>query len=521
MKLVRHRLARPAICILVAVAAACGLIYLLQMLSGAALGPCWAAACGVALGALALHVGRPNDANDGSRRFALTVGHQIDAIMIGAAETSYFVDSVKKKVEQDVKTAAEIAHSSAINALATEKIAANAERALRVAAQVRDESAAGRAEVDQGLGRISSARADAQAAAALMSSLREKSRRIDGYTEAITEISARTNLLALNAAIEAARAGEHGRGFAVVAGEVRQLALRTKEASDEITRMVREINEQAEQASGGMRSLAEVVTQATGNVEKVHGFLSNIERSSTNSEEEIGQIARTSREHVDTTRGIADAIGRIRDSMLSTNLELPRATESAMALAERAEVIAGALGESAIETPHDAIRRAAQEAAGRVGKLFEAAIASGQITRAALFDRRYMPIPDTDPPKHHSQFDGFTDRVLPALQESLLLAMPQLAYAGAVDDRGYFPTHNKKFSQPLTGDYAVDIVNNRTKRIFSDRTGSRCGSNTRPFLLQTYKRDTGEVMHDLSAPIYVGGQHWGGFRIGYRSAAQA
>jgi methyl-accepting chemotaxis protein len=65
----------------------------------------------------------------------------------------------------------------------------------------------------------------------------------------------------------------------------------------------------------------------------------------------------------------------------------------------------------------------------------------------------------------------------------------------------------------------VDIVNNRTKRIFSDRTGKRCGSNTQPFLLQTYKRDTGEVMHDLSAPIYVNGQHWGGFRIGYRSAA--
>jgi methyl-accepting chemotaxis protein len=73
----------------------------------------------------------------------------------------------------------------------------------------------------------------------------------------------------------------------------------------------------------------------------------------------------------------------------------------------------------------------------------------------------------------------------------------------------------------LTGDYETDLVNNRTKRIFNDRTGSRCGSNTKPFLLQTYKRDTGEVMHDLSVPIYVGGKHWGGFRIGYRSSAPA
>jgi len=103
----------------------------------------------------------------------------------------------------------------------------------------------------------------------------------------------------------------------------------------------------------------------------------------------------------------------------------------------------------------------------------------------------------------------------------VLAALPHLAYAGAVDNNGYFPTHNKKFSQPLTGDYATDIINNRTKRIFSDRTGKRCGSNTKPFLLQTYKRDTGEVMHDLSVPIHVEGKHWGGFRVGYRSSSHA
>jgi methyl-accepting chemotaxis protein len=164
------------------------------------------------------------------------------------------------------------------------------------------------------------------------------------------------------------------------------------------------------------------------------------------------------------------------------------------------------------------MRTVAEQAAAAVGKLFEQALASGQISESALFDRRYTPIPGTNPQKHTSAFDAFTDRVLPALQEPLLEKHPQLAYAGAVDNNGYFPTHNLKFSQPLTGDYETDLVNNRTKRIFNDRTGSRCGSNTKPFLLQTYKRDTGEVMHDLSVPIYVHGRHWGGFRIGYRSA---
>ena len=479
----------------------------------------WPALLAVAIAApVARFAGRGRQ-EDGSRRFAATVGNEIDAIMIGAAETSYFVDSIKKKIGDDVETSSSIATATQQNASTTGQIAANAERASTVAHRVREETLAGRAEADEGLRRISGASTDARTAAEVMADLREKAGRIAGFTDAISEISARTNLLALNAAIEAARAGEQGRGFAVVAGEVRQLAQRTKDATDEISQMVRAINDQADKASTGMTSLADAVTQAASNVRTVHGLLTNIEQSSLESETEIDEIARASREHVETAQVIADAITRIRDSMLSTDRDLPRVAASAMALADRAEIIAGALADADVPTSHDAIRDAAQRTAQEVGRLFEKAIASGKISRDALFDRQYKPIAGTNPPKYNTRFDAFTDQVLPALQEELLRTMPQLAYAGAVDDQGYFPTHNKKYSQPLTGDYDVDIVNNRTKRIFTDRTGKRCGSNTRPFLLQTYKRDTGEVMHDLSAPIYVNGKHWGGFRIGYKSAA--
>ncbi|MGE5621804.1 MAG: methyl-accepting chemotaxis protein, partial [Bacillota bacterium] len=185
------------------------------------------------------------------------------------------------------------------------------------------------------------------------------------------------------------------------------------------------------------------------------------------------------------------------------------------------EALFEAAAECEAPTSHDQIRAVAEQAAAEVGKLFEDAIASGQISEAALFDRNYKPIPNTNPPKYTTAFDAFTDRALPAIQERLLERMPQLTYAGAVDNNGYFPTHNRRFSKPLTGNYEVDLVNNRTKRIFNDATGARCGTNTKPFLLQTYKRDTGEVMHDLSVPIYVKGRHWGAFRVGYRSSAPA
>ena len=449
------------------------------------------------------------------------IAGEIDHIMIGAAETSFFVDTIKNKIAHDVQAANGIVAGAAHNAASTEQIAANAERASGVAAKVRAESMAGRTEVDLGLAQIGQARNDAQNASAMMTQLQDKSRRIHGITEVISEIAARTNLLALNAAIEAARAGEHGRGFAVVAGEVRQLAQRTKTATDDIEVMVRAINEEAERAASGMHALSKKVMEASANVERVHGCLGNIEQAAGVSEDEIQQIARASRQHVDTTQRIADAILAIRDGMLTTDNELPRVAAAAMALSERAEIIYGAIAASQVPTRHDDIRQVASTAARDIGKLFEEALAAGRITDAALFDRAYQPIPNTAPPKHRTGFDAFTDRVLPALQEPILTAMPHLAYAGAVDDNGYFPTHNKKFSQPLTGNYEVDLLHNRTKRIFSDRTGSRCGSNTKPFLLQTYQRDTGEVMHDLSVPIYVNGRHWGGFRIGYRSGRQS
>jgi methyl-accepting chemotaxis protein len=481
--------------------------------------PLHAALCALiaALASAVLIVRLQRSAATPHKLFADKVSSEIDHILISAAETSYFVDTIRTKVKTDLSAANDIVDDARENALRIEQIAANAERASLAVAEVRKQSAAGRAEATLSLEKIGRARDDAQLASEMMAALEDKSRRIHTITEVISEIAARTNLLALNAAIEAARAGEHGRGFAVVAGEVRQLAQRTKEATDDIGAMVKSISAEAERAAGGMLALSQKVSDASEHVDQAHDYLRDIEKASVESDLEVQQIAAGSRDHVKTTRKIADTIVVIRDGMLVTDVELPRVAAAALLLSERAEIVFDALTESEVETAHDAVRAIAEKAAHDIGRLFAAAIAGGKISADALFDRHYKPIPHTAPPKHNSRFDTFTDQVLPAIQEPILKNAPYLSYAGAVDDNGYFPTHNLKYSQPLTGDYAVDLVNNRTKRIFTDRTGKRCGSNTKPVLLQTYKRDTGEVMHDLSVPIYVDGKHWGGFRIGYRS----
>ncbi|MDT8444158.1 MAG: HAMP domain-containing protein, partial [Desulfuromonadales bacterium] len=95
-----------------------------------------------------------------------------------------------------------------------------------------------------------------------------------------------------------------------------------------------------------------------------------------------------------------------------------------------------------------------------------------------------------------------------------------VAFAVLVDRNGYLPTHNSKFTQPLTGNPEQDKLGNRTKRIFDDPVGLGAahydGADGNGYLQQVYERDTGEKMWDISAPVYVKGRRWGGFRIGYQ-----
>jgi methyl-accepting chemotaxis protein len=86
-----------------------------------------------------------------------------------------------------------------------------------------------------------------------------------------------------------------------------------------------------------------------------------------------------------------------------------------------------------------------------------------------------------------------------------------------VDSNGYLSTHHSKNQRPLTGNYDVDLLNSREKRMYvSSPMEIRRAKNTTPFLLQTYARDTGEILNDLSHPIFINGRHWGSFIMGIR-----
>lgn len=158
----------------------------------------------------------------------------------------------------------------------------------------------------------------------------------------------------------------------------------------------------------------------------------------------------------------------------------------------------------------------AEECRDDAVKQIDLLVSSGKLMVPQLFDTFYIPISDTNPQKFHTQYDRMFDGVITPIIDRYLAMDERLIFVVLVDKNGYLPTHNSKYSRPMTGDSENDTKWNRTKRMFNDRTGLAAARNTKLYLMQRYSRDTGEEMGDLSVPIMLYDRHWGAVRIGYK-----
>ena len=343
--------------------------------------------------------------------------------------------------------------------------------------------------------------------------------KVSGSIEAIAK---QTNLLALNATIEAARAGEAGKGFAVVASEVKGLAEATRKATHLIGDTVRDLDGQVGNLIGESNDVSSRAKSAGEGAEQIQSIIVRVQQGFTSVGREIDGVAKAATSNLAHCDSVIDELGHLAKGVDLSSNDLKHADERVARLLDVSEELIALIADSGVETSDAPLIRVVVDTARRISDAFEAAVARGEITVDQLMDENYRKIPGTDPSQYLTNYIEFTDRILPPIQDPVQKIDPRIVFCVAWAKGGYLPTHNPNYRLPQGPDPVWNNANCRNRRLFTDRAVRKVAANTKPLLLQTYRRDMGGgnfvLMKDLSSPIYVRGRHWGAFRMGFRQS---
>jgi len=339
-------------------------------------------------------------------------------------------------------------------------------------------------------------------------------------SKAIEAIAKQTNLLALNATIEAARAGSAGRGFAVVANEVKSLAEATRQATNQIGETVRGLDGQVGNLIGESGEASHRAKNAGEGAAQIESIIARVQDGFTRVGHEIDGVTRAANANLGHCDQVIEELNNLAKGVDLSATDLKHADERVSRLLDISETLIAMIADSGVETSDGPLIRIVVATAKRISAAFESAIERGEIGFGQLMDENYREIPGTDPKQYLTDYVEFTDRILPPIQDPIQKSDSRIVFCVAWAKGGYLPTHNPNYRLPQGKDPVWNNANCRNRRLFNDRAVKKVAANTKPYLLQTYRRDMGGgnfvLMKDLSSPIFIRGRHWGAFRMGFR-----
>ena len=206
---------------------------------------------------------------DKLHRIIAQVRESVNKVSAAAAGLSSVTAASSRHLEQQREQTQQVATAVTQMAATVQEVASNAEKAAAAANRSTTLADDGKSVVAETVSSIRHMANDVESTAHVMRKLKSDSENIGTVLDVIKGIAEQTNLLALNAAIEAARAGEQGRGFAVVADEVRTLAQRTQQSTEEIEQIILSLQTEAnratiaaERSSEGAKTTSEKASEA-------------------------------------------------------------------------------------------------------------------------------------------------------------------------------------------------------------------------------------------------------------------
>jgi methyl-accepting chemotaxis protein len=448
------------------------------------------------------------------------LGERSADISLQCSETAGFLAQIDQRIQADVFRLAELQSkmetltaNQSESGIAAQELRATAHRAERIIADGSQVAALSLDEVSGLIAHVTGLEGQLRSFLTVIEA-------VGGVSDELGAIARQTRLLGVNAAIEAARGGEATQGFTVVAEEIRRLASQAGDYAASVREKLHQLDSNARTLMDGVEANIVRGRDAGGHIDELRTTMTEISGLVVQFQQRSQAIVQCTDESGEEVAGLRDSLSQFSQSSTESASRVNVARGRLDDLEGMANDLLNRVAHGGVRTRNSRYIAFAEEGADTVTALVEAAVREGRLTREALFDTNYRPIPGSEPRQYRTDFVDFADDHIRPLLDSGTAQDAAIVGCCLVDMNGFLPTHISARSQPQRpGERLWNLENARNRQIFMDAQTRRALDSEGDFFLFTYRQDLGEgryrALRSAFVPLVFEGRRWGLYEVGY------